>query len=332
MRIYLLLAIAAAASFIGSNCGGGGVGDPCVPEDEYLTTFSGFSVGEVNVESRSFQCLTRVCLVNHFRGRVSCPYGQAEDDYGGRIEESGRSICAGTDVAGTPAADNFDCPPNGPCYVCGSDNNGDGVPDDVGSGSLCDDPSCLPGGAEHARTCRVPGRDGTKIEDRIQVPVDPQIQERTSEDTVYCSCRCAPPPGAEDTNARFCECPSNYECLPLVDDLDLGKAQLAGSYCVKQETEFDPKNLYTDCQSGTGTCGNQVEAVVDGQIVEQGRNPGTSCYESGTVCTGDTWCCDGFSPDNSPGAGPFDRQVQRSHCDNVGVQRTVNNRTVTVCP
>ncbi|HEY3237860.1 MAG TPA: hypothetical protein VGJ84_24285, partial [Polyangiaceae bacterium] len=25
--------------------------------------------------SRSFQCETRVCLVNHFQGRVSCPYG-----------------------------------------------------------------------------------------------------------------------------------------------------------------------------------------------------------------------------------------------------------------
>src|SRR5690606_4311600 len=79
MRIYLLLAMAAGASFIGSNCGGAGIGDPCVPEDEYLTTFSGFSQDEVNVESRSFQCLTRVCLVNHFDGRVSCPYGQIED-------------------------------------------------------------------------------------------------------------------------------------------------------------------------------------------------------------------------------------------------------------
>jgi hypothetical protein len=57
----------------------GGVGDPCIPEDEYQTAFSGYSVEETNVESRSFQCETRVCLVNHFQGRVSCPYGQTQD-------------------------------------------------------------------------------------------------------------------------------------------------------------------------------------------------------------------------------------------------------------
>ena len=58
----------------------GGVGDPCIPEDEYQTAFTGYGETEVNVESRSFQCETRVCLVNHFRGRVSCPYGQSEAD------------------------------------------------------------------------------------------------------------------------------------------------------------------------------------------------------------------------------------------------------------
>ncbi len=61
-------------------CRAGGVGDPCIPEDEYQTDFSGYSLGEVNVERRSFQCETRVCLVNGFRGRVSCPYGQTADD------------------------------------------------------------------------------------------------------------------------------------------------------------------------------------------------------------------------------------------------------------
>src|SRR5262245_957695 len=57
-------------------CEPGGVGDPCVPDDEYSARFSGFALSEVNVESRSFSCETRVCLVNHFQGRVSCPAGQ----------------------------------------------------------------------------------------------------------------------------------------------------------------------------------------------------------------------------------------------------------------
>jgi hypothetical protein len=61
------------------GCTPGGVGDPCIPEDEYSPTFSGFAETEVNVESRSFQCETRICIADHFRGRVTCPYGQTED-------------------------------------------------------------------------------------------------------------------------------------------------------------------------------------------------------------------------------------------------------------
>lgn len=56
-------------------CESGGVGDPCTPEEEYDENFSGFDVGEVSVQSRSYECQTRVCLVNKFQGRVSCPYG-----------------------------------------------------------------------------------------------------------------------------------------------------------------------------------------------------------------------------------------------------------------
>jgi hypothetical protein len=58
------------------GCPSGGVGDPCIPEEEYLENFSGFALTEENIESRSFQCKTRLCLVNHFQGRVSCPKGQ----------------------------------------------------------------------------------------------------------------------------------------------------------------------------------------------------------------------------------------------------------------
>lgn len=60
-----------------AGCTAEGVGDPCVPEDEFTPTFSAFSAAEVSTESRSFQCQSRLCLVNHFQGRVSCPYGQS---------------------------------------------------------------------------------------------------------------------------------------------------------------------------------------------------------------------------------------------------------------
>jgi len=69
--VVLLLGLAAL------GCTPGGVGDPCTPEDEYQQNFNGFQVTETNVESRSFQCETRLCLVNHFQGRVSCRLGQS---------------------------------------------------------------------------------------------------------------------------------------------------------------------------------------------------------------------------------------------------------------
>ena len=65
-----------AIGLLPTACQGGGVGDPCTPEDERVFRFSGFKVTEDIIESRSFQCATRICLVNHFQGRVSCPFGQ----------------------------------------------------------------------------------------------------------------------------------------------------------------------------------------------------------------------------------------------------------------
>lgn len=249
MRIYLLLAMAAGVSFIGSNCGGTGVGDPCTPEDEYLTGFSGFSKSEVNVESRSFQCETRVCLVNHFQGRVSCPYGQVEDP---SAVDSGLSTCMGT-----------------------LDNRN----------SL----GCQPGGAEHAQSCQVPDRDGSAWEDRIIPPVEPQLQDRQADAAVYCSCRCAPPEGVED-NATYCECPDGFICEPLVEDLGLGKGQLAGSYCVKNDTQYDSQSAAsTKCDPSQGNCDDKFAYEIDG--LRRGRNQKDDCLPSGASCGDNDTCC-----------------------------------------
>lgn len=66
----------AAVGALPLACQSGGIGDPCIPEDEYSSAFAGFKLTEENIESRSFQCSTRICLVNHFQGRTSCPEGQ----------------------------------------------------------------------------------------------------------------------------------------------------------------------------------------------------------------------------------------------------------------
>jgi hypothetical protein len=52
------------------------VGASCVPSEEEAATFSGFSVTEVGLGSKTSACATQVCLVNHFQGRTTCPYGQ----------------------------------------------------------------------------------------------------------------------------------------------------------------------------------------------------------------------------------------------------------------
>ncbi len=161
-------------------CPAGGVGDPCIPEDEYHQDFSGYGFKEVNVESRSFQCETRVCLVNHFQGRVSCPYGQDQ-----------------------AAADSFET------------------------------------AADWGNNCRIPGTNGSVPTDRVNVPVVNQLEERRTSQAVYCSCRCANADGKTDDGARYCDCPTGYQCERLIDNVGLGNAQLAGAYCIKKGTKFD---------------------------------------------------------------------------------------------
>lgn len=220
LRSFWLLAasLLAAASLMG--CKSGGVGDPCTPEDEYQTAFSGYSVTEVNVESRSFQCETRVCLVNHFQGRVSCPYGQKE-----------QTVC---DVLGANAV------------------------------GCISGPSGTPKSGDAPDVCRVPGTTGlddsggTAADDVIAVEVKPQLVKRQADVSVYCSCRCDGP----EQNARYCECPSGFACVELVKDLSGviggGGGQLAGSYCIKDGSQYNPTEVSQECAPGDPAtdCGN----------------------------------------------------------------------------
>jgi hypothetical protein len=61
------------------------LGKPCteVMVDETEPTFSGYGVDELNLDCGASECRTSVgpfCLTYHFRGRVTCPYGQTESD------------------------------------------------------------------------------------------------------------------------------------------------------------------------------------------------------------------------------------------------------------
>lgn len=103
-RAFLSMLLVGASVLVAvPSCKDEGVGDPCVPEQEFNTDFNGFDEKEVNVESKSFQCRTRICLVNHFRGRVSCPYGQTTT---GEATYPGQKPCTvpgtSTPITGNP--------------------------------------------------------------------------------------------------------------------------------------------------------------------------------------------------------------------------------------
>ena len=171
------------------GCADEGVGDPCVPEQEYDPQFNGFDEKEVNVESKSFQCRTRICLVNHFRGRVSCPFGQSADK------------------TAPPGAD--------PCTVPGTSDAIEGNPNDP----------------------------------RRRALVSAQCVDRAADKAVYCSCRCADINGQKPSDQNFCECPDGFTCERLVTSVGRGNEGLTGSYCIKNNTQYDAATACTqgDC-------------------------------------------------------------------------------------
>jgi hypothetical protein len=203
------------------GCNQTGVGDPCTPEQEYDPSFLGFAAGEVNVESKSFDCQTRLCLANHFQGRVTCPYGQ---------DKNGKAI---TLNGSNPYTDKNGAPIGGCVLPGGGQDQNDGTP---------------PSGQA------VTGTLGTSAPNpTAQVPA--QCLDRTGGTggtAVYCSCRCQNVNGKTDDGAVYCACPDGFSCKQLVSPIGTGNEGLTGAYCVKNNTDYDP--LKSTC--GTGAAAN----------------------------------------------------------------------------
>jgi hypothetical protein len=219
------LAVAVTAvSFLGTGCQSTGVGDPCTPEQEYDPTFGGFAEQEVSTEGESFQCQTRLCLVNHFQGRVSCPYGQNQ-------------------IADKPGV----TPP------------GYKLPLVIGSTATA---GCVTPGL-HTKVTGPLDSSGNPVDPTVGMEVNAQCTERTADKTVYCSCRCADLNGTQN-GGNFCNCPSGFSCTQLVSSLSSGTDQgLTGGYCIKQGTAFGDTStsaMSSSCTPcGTGgkaNCGN----------------------------------------------------------------------------
>ena len=206
-----LAAIVVVTAGGAQGCAASGVGDPCIPETEYDPTFLGFNVGEVNVESKSFQCLTRLCLVNHFQGRVTCPYGQSKD----------QSSLPGCD--GASFGDSTSCEP---------------------FSSINQDMSSPP---NPVAACVIPGTTLPVTGDPVNDPQDlahvhPQCVDRIAANTVYCSCRCANPQGQTNDGANYCSCPDGFICSQLIAPVQGLDPDLVGAYCIKKNTVYDPNS------------------------------------------------------------------------------------------
>jgi hypothetical protein len=249
-----LLSVAALAS-IPLACQSGGVGDPCTPEDEYDPQFAGFKVTQENIESRSFQCQTRICLVNHFQGRVTCPLGQPtpeECDTAGadRDKDGKQQKCVEAVAIAKCDADGKNCDKDpkkmlvwhtpGACQTAdGEDNTG--------------------------KACCIPGTD-TPVVGAVCGQCE-KGSKREAESTVYCSCRCGVAEGEpEDPDFNFCTCPDNFECAEIRPNVGLADKQITGKYCIKTSTKYsDP----TQCPFVTGYAASDAACEGQSKAVKQ---------------------------------------------------------------
>lgn len=91
--LVLVLAVASCSARTASSSHVVGVGNACTPSEERQAYFSGFEVTEVVVDVPADDCETNLCLVNHFQGRTSCPYGQTDMDAQGQSQTSEELLC-----------------------------------------------------------------------------------------------------------------------------------------------------------------------------------------------------------------------------------------------
>ncbi len=283
-----LLGIAAFSTFP-TGCQSGGVGDPCIPEDEYNAQFSGFKMTEENIESRSFQCQTRICLVNHFQGRVSCPLGQTPivpvgTDGRHTCNQGDNSTCNDGEECVEAASLAPECADNDDCAGFGNVCNKEGkfcectaasVPPP--GGFFCDaqdhhwktyvchkKDNCQRADVENpddnkGKDCCVPGTD-TPVVAEVCGQCDKDNSKRDAADSVYCSCRCCPEGETCDDGFNYCECPTGFTCSEIRKDVGLGDPLLTGSYCIKEGSEFVSESK-TPCDKVKGYRGTSCAGI-----------------------------------------------------------------------
>ena len=134
------------------------LGEPCVADDEWSPYFSGFSSKEVNIITLAPQCETQVCLLNHFQGRASCPYGQAPGAAGCLVPGGSVAVTVGVhpqlEARQTSVASICSCrcagDGPGPYCTCPDSMQCEHVFDDIGVGdSNVPGSYCIPKGSQY---------------------------------------------------------------------------------------------------------------------------------------------------------------------------------------
>jgi len=309
-----------AVGVLPTSCQSGGIGDPCTPEDEYNPQFGGFKVTEDNIESRSFQCQSRICLVNHFQGRVTCPEGQQAPKSCGGLDDSttcaadggvckeaavfapfccnstadcnGDKVVACSDVAG----DGFECKTNGHFCACANDAA-------CPAGFKCDPESqqCKNYVCHVEGNCQAPittnGAGGSATTATSNKGKDCCIPGTDTPVSSPVCGQCAADGGRNAENAVYCSC----RCGEPLD-------------ANGNEGERDPNFNYCDCPDGFECKEIRKNiGISDKQLSGQyciKKDTGTTASEAGAKCgnvtgffqsgTAGTVKCDGTPSSSTP--------------------------------
>jgi hypothetical protein len=307
----LAVASVSALALIPVACQSGGVGDPCTPEDEYNTQFAGFNVAQENIESRSFQCATRICLVNHFQGRVSCPQGQAQphgcDPKNNGADCAGKSCVASQVFAPTCNDCTGSNDPNCVPLPCPAGAGGSQLQCDMqrqictcstsdagnieGVTFVCEPADNSQGAPQvlRAYVCHAPGQcqtiaDGITTNNQVAgVPKDCCVPGTDSPVAVQVCGQCNATSKRDAQNAVYCSCRC---CVPCCDSsvkdqmtADSQGCSLDVSIC---GPACDPNFNYCTCPSGFTCTGIRTNVGLgDNQLA------GAYCIKQGSAYIGD---------------------------------------------